>query len=226
MREMAQGKSNTGIAAALVLSESAVEKHVSSIFGKLGSPGEDGHPPPGGRGARVPPGVSGAMGEVERLLTAASVEIVPVDPEHADARYCLARVRRRAQPALGARLRPVGRRHGAAARGPPAGRAVLRGLPARRGDRLRRGQAPRPARRPRSSGCGSPRQRAGSGSAAACSTTLEACARRRRRRTRRASRPSAVLTEALALYRSTGWVEVPAFNDEPFADHWFEKQLP
>jgi GNAT superfamily N-acetyltransferase len=36
---------------------------------------------------------------------------------------------------------------------------------------------------------------------------------------------NAVLTEALALYRSAGWVEVLAFNDEPFADHWFEKAL-
>jgi GNAT superfamily N-acetyltransferase len=36
---------------------------------------------------------------------------------------------------------------------------------------------------------------------------------------------SAVLTEALALYTSTGWLEVPPFNDEPFADHWFEKTL-
>ena len=34
-----------------------------------------------------------------------------------------------------------------------------------------------------------------------------------------------VLVEALSLYRSTGWVEVPAFNDEPFADHWLEKTL-
>ena len=34
------------------------------------------------------------------------------------------------------------------------------------------------------------------------------------------------LTEAIALYRSAGYREVPAFNDEPFADHWFEKQLP
>lgn len=42
VREMAQGKSNAGIAAALVLSESAVEKHVSSIFTKLGRPGEEG----------------------------------------------------------------------------------------------------------------------------------------------------------------------------------------
>jgi GNAT superfamily N-acetyltransferase len=36
---------------------------------------------------------------------------------------------------------------------------------------------------------------------------------------------SEVLTEAISLYRSAGWVEVPAFNDEPFADHWFEKPL-
>jgi GNAT superfamily N-acetyltransferase len=36
---------------------------------------------------------------------------------------------------------------------------------------------------------------------------------------------SAVLSEALPLYRSAGRVEVPPFNDEPFADHWFEKTL-
>jgi DNA-binding NarL/FixJ family response regulator len=34
--EMAQGKSNTSIAAALVLSERAIEKHTNSIFSKLG----------------------------------------------------------------------------------------------------------------------------------------------------------------------------------------------
>lgn len=33
------------------------------------------------------------------------------------------------------------------------------------------------------------------------------------------------LVEAIAMYRSAGYVEVPAFNDEPFAHHWFEKQL-
>src|ERR687884_1646446 len=36
LREMAQGKSNGAIAQALVLSESAVEKHVNAIFSKLG----------------------------------------------------------------------------------------------------------------------------------------------------------------------------------------------
>jgi hypothetical protein len=27
------------------------------------------------------------------------------------------------------------------------------------------------------------------------------------------------------LYRSAGYAEVPAFNDEPYAHHWFEKHL-
>jgi DNA-binding NarL/FixJ family response regulator len=35
---MAEGRSNAGIAAALVVSASVVEKHVASIFGKLGLP--------------------------------------------------------------------------------------------------------------------------------------------------------------------------------------------
>ncbi|MGI9085238.1 MAG: response regulator [Aeromicrobium sp.] len=42
LHEMAQGKSNAGIADALVLSGSAVEKHVSSILAKLGSPDQSG----------------------------------------------------------------------------------------------------------------------------------------------------------------------------------------
>jgi DNA-binding MarR family transcriptional regulator/GNAT superfamily N-acetyltransferase len=33
------------------------------------------------------------------------------------------------------------------------------------------------------------------------------------------------LVEAIAMYRSVGYQEVPAFNDEPFAHHWFEKRL-
>ena len=33
------------------------------------------------------------------------------------------------------------------------------------------------------------------------------------------------LAEAIRLYRATGYREVPAFNDEPYAHHWFEKQL-
>jgi DNA-binding MarR family transcriptional regulator/GNAT superfamily N-acetyltransferase len=33
------------------------------------------------------------------------------------------------------------------------------------------------------------------------------------------------LHEAMTLYRSAGYVEVDAFNDEPYAHHWFEKRL-
>jgi ribosomal protein S18 acetylase RimI-like enzyme len=33
------------------------------------------------------------------------------------------------------------------------------------------------------------------------------------------------LAEAISLYRSAGYVEVAAFNDEPYAHHWFEKQI-
>lgn len=36
---------------------------------------------------------------------------------------------------------------------------------------------------------------------------------------------NAALRGAIALYRSAGYVEVPPFNDEPYAQHWFEKRL-
>jgi len=33
------------------------------------------------------------------------------------------------------------------------------------------------------------------------------------------------LIEAIEMCRSFGYAEVPAFSDEPFAHHWFEKPL-
>ena len=33
------------------------------------------------------------------------------------------------------------------------------------------------------------------------------------------------LVEAIRLYRRSGYVEVPPFNDETYAHHWFEKRL-
>jgi GNAT superfamily N-acetyltransferase len=36
---------------------------------------------------------------------------------------------------------------------------------------------------------------------------------------------NATLTSALALYRSTGWVEVPQYNANAQATHWFAKDL-
>jgi hypothetical protein len=33
------------------------------------------------------------------------------------------------------------------------------------------------------------------------------------------------LTEAIAMYRAGGWTEIAPFNDNPYAEHWFEKEL-
>jgi hypothetical protein len=33
------------------------------------------------------------------------------------------------------------------------------------------------------------------------------------------------MVEAQQLYRSSGYREVPPFNDEHYAHHWFEKRL-
>jgi GNAT superfamily N-acetyltransferase len=36
---------------------------------------------------------------------------------------------------------------------------------------------------------------------------------------------NATLEVALTLYRMHGWREVPAYNDNPYATHWFAKEL-
>ena len=51
---MGEGRSNRGIAEVLVVTPAAVEKHVTSIFSKLGIAQATGGPPPGARGADVP----------------------------------------------------------------------------------------------------------------------------------------------------------------------------
>jgi ribosomal protein S18 acetylase RimI-like enzyme len=33
------------------------------------------------------------------------------------------------------------------------------------------------------------------------------------------------LTEAVALYRGLGYTEIPRYNAEPYAHHWFERRL-
>jgi DNA-binding MarR family transcriptional regulator/GNAT superfamily N-acetyltransferase len=164
-----------------------------------------------------------AMREVERLLTSASVEIVSVDPEHPDARYCLAeyvaelnrRSERGFDPSAGATALPHEVR-------PPAGEffvAYLHGAPIGCGAVKYHAGAPTEIKRmwiaPAARGLGLGRR---------LLEKLEACALASGARVAHIE-TSAVLTEALALYRSAGWVEVPAFNDEPFADHWFEKAL-
>ena len=36
---------------------------------------------------------------------------------------------------------------------------------------------------------------------------------------------NSALPEALKLYRTSGWVEIDRFNEDPYPDHFFEKQL-
>jgi len=36
---------------------------------------------------------------------------------------------------------------------------------------------------------------------------------------------NATLVEAIAMYRAHGYVEIDPFNDEPYADLWFEKRV-
>jgi DNA-binding MarR family transcriptional regulator/GNAT superfamily N-acetyltransferase len=164
-----------------------------------------------------------AMHDVERLLTAASVQITPVDPEHLDATYCLeqyvAELNRRSErafdPSVGATALPHEVR-------PPAGEffvAYLHGEAIGCGAVKHHASAPAEIKRmwiaPRARGIGLGRR---------LLETLEASALAGGARVAHIE-SSAVLVEAIALYRSSGWVEVPAFNDEPFADRWFEKAL-
>jgi GNAT superfamily N-acetyltransferase len=163
------------------------------------------------------------MRDVERLLVAASVEISPVDPEHPDAKHCLgeyvAELNRRSQrgfdPSVGATALPHEVR-------PPAGQffvAYLHGEAVGCGAVKHHPDAPAEIKRmwlaPHARGVGLGRR---------LLETLEDCALAGGARVAHIE-TSAVLAEALSLYRSAGWVEVPSFNDEPFADHWFEKVL-
>lgn len=152
-----------------------------------------------------------------------TAEITPIDPEHADARYCLAeyvaelnrRSTRGFDPTIGATALPHEVR-------PPAGQFFVVYVDGRAigcGGVKHHADAPAEIKRmwiaPSARGLGLGRRML---------ETLESCAREGGARVARIE-TSAVLTEALALYRATGWSEVPRFNDEPFADHWLEKTL-
>lgn len=164
-----------------------------------------------------------AMGEVTRLLEASMVDVAPEDPEHPDARHCIAayvaelgRVfdtgfdPARSIPATADELRP------------PAGLLLLARLgsePLGCAAVKFHGREPAEVKRmwvaPSARGLGLGRRLLGA---------VEEQARARQVRTLRLETNRA-LVEAIALYRSAGYEEVPAFNDEPFAHHWFQKRL-
>ena len=156
-------------------------------------------------------------------MAAMAVEIRPTDPEHPDAVRCLsaytaelnARATRPFDPSVGATARPDEVR-------PPAGRFFVVHVDGR------------------AVGCGAVKHKTadttelkrmwidpgarGLGLGRRLLERLEACAVEHGSKLARLE-TSASLPEAIRLYRSAGWREVPAFDDEPFADHWFEKDL-
>src|SRR4051795_5513076 len=164
-----------------------------------------------------------AMGDVERLLTAALVEIRPIDPGDPDAKACFRRyfaeLDRRSDsgfdPTQGISAEP----HELV---PPAGLllvAFLREEPVGCGAVKHHADAPSEIKRmwvaETARGLGLGRRLLGELEAAAARSGAPAA----RLETNRA------LTEAIALYRSAGYEEVAPFNDEPFAHYWFEKAL-
>jgi DNA-binding MarR family transcriptional regulator/GNAT superfamily N-acetyltransferase len=164
-----------------------------------------------------------AMGVVERLLTAGLVEVDIEDPASTAARFCIGsyfaeldtRFDAGFDPSLSISAEveeltePAGMLLVARLRGEPIGCGALKlhgGEPAE----IKRMWVAATAR-----GLGVGRRILGE---------LEQRARERgvglvRLETNRS------LREATSLYRSAGYVEVEAFNDEPYAQHWFEKRL-
>ncbi|WP_436776686.1 GNAT family N-acetyltransferase [Yinghuangia sp. YIM S09857] len=164
-----------------------------------------------------------AMAEVDRLLTAATVVLDDVDPDHPDAHVCLGRYfaelgerfdtgfdpDRSLLPDAGELRSPKGVFVIARLRGVAIGCAGLK-LPA---------DAPAEIKRmwvaPQARGLGLGRR---------FLAELEERAVREGRDVLRLD-TNKTLTAAIGLYRSFGFRDVPAFNDEPYAHHWFEKTI-
>jgi DNA-binding MarR family transcriptional regulator/GNAT superfamily N-acetyltransferase len=164
-----------------------------------------------------------AMVEVEQLLRASSVDIEHEDPMTPDALACFAQY----FAELDARFRsgfdlqkgvtydvadfrpPHGRLLVARLHGEAVGCGALRTLEPGVGEIKRMWIAPQ------ARGLGLGRRLLGE---------LERLARQRRLRTIRLD-TNRSLGQALHLYRSSGYREIDRFNDNPYADYWFEKRL-
>jgi DNA-binding MarR family transcriptional regulator/GNAT superfamily N-acetyltransferase len=163
-----------------------------------------------------------AMAAVERLLRAGAVHLEVTAPESPDARYCLERYFEELAARFEGGFDPkISISADAGELTPPRGYFVLAML---EGDPV---------------GCGALKCHAdfgeikrmwvkgaarGLGVGRRILLRLEELARSRRISLLRLE-TNDTLKEAQALYRSSGYHEVPAFNTEPYAHHWFEKRL-
>ena len=164
-----------------------------------------------------------AMGEVERLIRAASVKVAAEAPDTADARLCLSTYFReleaRFETGFDAGADDSARVEDMA---PPSGLFVIARLDGdavgcggfKRVDKAT-GEIKRVWTAPSARGMGVARRML---------RALEAAAREAGVKTLRLDTNRA-LTEAHALYRSEGYREIARFNDNSYAHHWFEKRL-
>jgi DNA-binding MarR family transcriptional regulator/GNAT superfamily N-acetyltransferase len=164
-----------------------------------------------------------AMAEVERLLRAGSVEVRVEAPTSTDARWCLGEYFRELAERFdsgfdSARSNPARDEDMA----PPAGWFVVArldgcavGCGALKRKDSTTGEIKRMWTAPTARGLGIARRML---------RTLETIARKARLSTLQLE-TNRTLKEAQALYRQEGYQEVAAFNDEPYAHHWFEKKL-
>jgi DNA-binding MarR family transcriptional regulator/GNAT superfamily N-acetyltransferase len=164
-----------------------------------------------------------AMAEVDRLLTAATVTLEAVDPDHPDARHCLLRyfaeLRERFEtgfdparsllPDAGELRAPRGVFVVARLHGEPVGCAGLK-LPAGAPAEVKRMWVDASVRR--------------LGLGRRFLTELEDRAVELGYDLLRLD-TNKTLDAAINLYHSFGFEEVPAFNEEPYAHHWFEKRI-
>jgi DNA-binding MarR family transcriptional regulator/ribosomal protein S18 acetylase RimI-like enzyme len=164
-----------------------------------------------------------AMAEVERLLVASGIEIAETDPRHPAARFCVRayfdelseRFDSGFDPALSISAddeeltRPSGFILVATLHGEPVGCGAVKLHPGAPAEIKRMWAAPAVR---------------GLGLGRRMLTELEAGAAASGARVVRLE-TNGTLAEAIGLYRSAGYREVPAFNDEPYAHHWFEKTL-
>lgn len=167
--------------------------------------------------------LAAAMAEVERLLIASTVRITIADPNSADARWCLNQYVLELNERFDTGWNPA-RSISAHAYElvPPAGLfliARLRQEPVGCGALKFHSDAPTELKRmwvaPQARGLGLGRRLL--------------CELERRAREAGVSvlhlETNGTLAEAISLYRRSGYQEVEPFNDEPYAHHWFEKQL-
>jgi DNA-binding MarR family transcriptional regulator/GNAT superfamily N-acetyltransferase len=164
-----------------------------------------------------------AMLEVERLLTTGMVQVAAIDPAHPQARHCVreyfAELDRRFEAGFNPELSISA---GDDEMRPPAGLFVVATLKAEPiGCGALKFHGDEPAELKRMWVAESAR---GLGVGRRLLTELEKLAANNGALVVRLETNKS-LVEAISLYRSSGYVEVAPFNTEPYAHHWFEKQL-